>query len=200
MDQAQQREGEARVRRLLVEPLEQMGLKRPAGLTVAKFEEMKRSLCQILARMDDQNLQALFEICLENPGGKEKDRFPIAARVISFARPMMPDPDGDPSSLKRAVFSHETGRLAIEGGYAPELLSYVSRFSHRGFPMLYAIGQIQTEARPAIVRMADIEGALARGEDISASDREFRMQRLARIDRCREIRRIGLADKQRAGA
>ncbi|MBL3598085.1 hypothetical protein JMM63_21485, partial [Rhodovulum sulfidophilum] len=78
MDAREQAEGEKRVRDLLVEPLLRRGLVKPGAMTKAQFEEMLADLAKRLAYMSGPNLAALEEMAAAQPGGKDRDRFPIA--------------------------------------------------------------------------------------------------------------------------
>lgn len=61
MDERAQKDGEKRVRHLLVDQLERLGLMKPAGMTKDKYEAMQDELCQRLAYMTADGLGALAE-------------------------------------------------------------------------------------------------------------------------------------------
>ena len=182
MTPEEQKAGEARVRRVLVDPLLRRGLAKPSALTKAAFDEMLDDLCERLAYMSEGGLAALEEQVAANPGGKDRDRLPIANTVLKWAGDIEPPPD-DASPLLRAVFAHQIGRDAIDQGWGPELLADVRRT--RRFPK-YVVTIREAAAEP-LRRLALIEDRLRRGEDVSAEDARFRAVRLARIEKCRAI-------------
>ena len=181
MDRKAQAEGEARVRILLIEPLENRGLAKPAGLARAEFEKMKASLCAKLAYLTDLSLQALEEVAAASPGGKDRDRFPIANTILAQAAVIQPPAD-EASPLIRAVFAADLGRDAIAGGWAPELLADLRR--NRRWPGGYAVEQIKDRAEEAHRQLVRFEETLARGHDLTPTEAAWRDRRLAALDKC----------------
>ena len=184
MDSAAQAAGEARVRDLLIEPLEIRGLAKPPGLTRGAFEDMKRGLCAKLAYMTDLNLSALAEHAAASPGGKDRDRFPIANLILTWAAQIQP-PGDDASPLIRAVFAADLGRDAIAGGWAPELLTELRR--HRRWPQAFAVTEIKARADDAMRQMVRLDEALARGHDLTPREVEWQAARKAAIEKCQRI-------------
>ena len=188
MDSAAQASGEKRVRQRLVEPLLHRGLARPSSLTVKAFEDMLADMCARLAYMSDESLAALEEVASANPGGKDKDRFPIANFVLEWAREIEAPPD-DASPLIRAVFAHALGTRAIREGWAPELLGYVRK--HRKFPKAFVVSEIQREAGDTVRRLIRVDEALARGGDVPQSELDWADRRRAQIAKCQQIAQLG---------
>ena len=184
MDSAAQAEGEARVRDLLITPLENRGLAKPAGLTRQAFEDMKHSLCAKLAYMSDLSLQALEETAAASPGGKDRDRFPIANTILAMAGQIQP-PGDDASPLIRKVFAEALGRDAIRDGWAPELLAELRRT--RRWPGAFVVHEIKARADDAARQLVRFDEALARGDTLTASEVEWRGRRKAAIEKCRRI-------------
>lgn len=189
MEIAEQKSGEARVRHLLVEPLLRRGLARPASLTKAAFDDMITDMCARLAYMDDLNLMALEEDAATTlAGGKDHDRFPIAQRLLKRAAEIQP-PDDSASPLMRAVFSHQVGRDAIDGGWAPELLRYL-RYDRR-WPNVWKLREIKEAADDARARLRRIEQRDAHGAVLGSDDIRFRNERAAMFEKCRAIAAMG---------
>ena len=184
MDAKAQAAGERRVRDHLIDPLKRMGLAKPSSLTVAQFEAMIAELCGKLAYMSALNLQALAEQVGNMPGGKERDRFPIAAKILGWASEIQPPAD-DASPLFRAVFAHALGQRALSEGWAPELLAELRRA--RVWPRDYDLRQVQERAADARRRIARLEEQLHRGESLSPQDQSFRQRRAAAEVKCRRI-------------
>jgi hypothetical protein len=86
MDQQEQKDGERCVQERLIDELTLRGLGRPTGLTMKAFDDMLRGLCQKLAHMTPENLDALAEVAAAKPSGKDRDRFPIANDILEWAR------------------------------------------------------------------------------------------------------------------
>lgn len=188
MDSTQQADGQKRVKALLIKPLEKLGLARPTGLTKEKYGEMIEDLCSRLAYMTDVNLGALGEQAANYPGGKSKDRFPIANHILKWAAEIQP-PSDDASPLIRAVFSNPLGRGALRDGWAPELLFDLRKT--RRWPIPFAAGRIKESADAAVRRMRNLDEKLARGGEITQPENEWRLRRKAVWDRCQRISELG---------
>ena len=154
MDAKEQAAGERRVKDHLIEPLKRLGLAKPSSLTVAQFDAMVADLTGKLAYMSELNLQALAEQVANMPGGKERDRFPIAAKILGWAAEIQP-PSDDASPLFRAVFAHALGQRALAEGWAPELLAELRRA--RVWPRDYDLRQVQDRAADARRRVQRLE-------------------------------------------
>ncbi|MFG6083906.1 hypothetical protein ACEUZ9_000141 [Paracoccus litorisediminis] len=184
MNSEEQAQGEKRVMRLLVDSLRLRGLAKPSSLTVAGFDDMVSDMCARLAYMSEASLMALEEQVAANPGGKDRDRFPIANQILSWAADIQPPGDGA-SPLIRAVFGHACGQAALDEGWAPELLADLRKT--RRWPGTWTLKTVREGARDALRRLQDLDARMAREDDISPSDREWRDRRIAALQRCREI-------------
>ncbi|OOY31597.1 hypothetical protein BMI88_10980 [Thioclava sp. F36-6] len=188
MDSADQEAGEKRVREHLVLPLERRGLVKPSTLTRAQYDEMIRDLCARLAYMTEAGLDALEECAAAQPGGKGRDRLPIANDLLKWAAEIEP-PRDDGSPLMRKVFAHDIGRRALDGGFAPELLAEIKK--HRRWPGSYIVDQAQSRARDSIVRLEDIERRLMAGREVTPQEAQWRDRRREVISRCEEWSNAG---------
>lgn len=184
MNSEEQAQGEKRVMRLLVEPLKLRGLARPTTLTVAGFEDMISDMCARLAYMSEANLMALEDQVAANPGGKDRDRFPIANQILTWAADIQPPGDGA-SPLIRAVFAHDCGQAALAEGWAPELLAELRKV--RRWPGGWTLKTIREGAGSAVRRLQDLDARLSRDGDLAPEDREWRDLRIAALRRCRDI-------------
>jgi hypothetical protein len=192
MDEKAQAEGERRVRERLIEPLERLGLARPTTLTKAQFETMKRELAQRLAPMTGPALDDLRIWCERNPGGKGRDRFPIALKIMEQARDVQEPDSTDASPLIRKVFAHETGRVAIEKGYAPELLKHLKK--KREWPGAWTVKEIREAADDTVRQFRDLEMRDARGDALDRDDQKFLMVRRAAFRACQDISDLSLGE------
>lgn len=184
MNSEEQAQGEKRVLHLLVEPLKRRGLAKPSALTVADFGEMVSDMCARLAYMSEASLMALEEQVAANPGGKDRDRFPIANAILQWAADIQPPSDGA-SPLIRAVFAHACGQDAISEGWAPELLAELRR--HRRWPSSFVLKTIRDDASRDLRRWQDLRARTARGEVLDGADLAWWDRREAAVQRCSEI-------------
>jgi hypothetical protein len=198
MDEQAQKDGEKRVRHLLIDQLERMGLMKPAGMTKALFAAMQDELCQRLAYMSDDGLGALAEDMAGRGGGKDRDRFPLATKVLEQARRIEP-PQADASPLIRKVFAARLGQEALAQGFAPELMRWLR--ANRQWPSSFVVSGIRDAARDNLRRAEDLQAGYDRGRDMSAADRTWYDARQLEIARCTLARDLGLGDAaNRAGA
>jgi hypothetical protein len=184
MNEKEQAAGEKRVQDMLIKPLEALGLTKPGTMRMGQFEVMKKELRQMLAYMQAKNLEELREWCEAHPGGKERDRFPIALHILKEARRIEP-PDTGPSPLMVKVFAHPLGREAMAKGWSPELLTWLK--GNRSWPGNFTLSQIKAAADDPVRRLEDIETRLARGDAVSAEEAQFRDRRRAALQRCQDI-------------
>ncbi|SFR40573.1 hypothetical protein SAMN04488005_1521 [Yoonia tamlensis] len=188
MDSTQQADGEKRVDMILIQPLQRRGLAKPGSLTKLQFDEMVKDLCARLAYMTEPNLMALEEQAASNPAGKDRDRFPIANRILEWAGQIQP-PSDEASPLIRAVFAAQLGADALVGGWAPELLAELKK--SRRWPNAYVITQIKQAAGDSVTRLTRCDEALARGDALSSDVSGWRARRLAALRKCRDIAALG---------
>lgn len=188
MDGAEQAKGERRVGRVLIEPLLKRGLARPTGLTKARFADMVADLCARLAYMSEANLMVLEEQVAGNPGGRDRDRFPIANHILSWAAQIQP-PGDDASPLIRAVFANRLGLDALAGGWAPELLHELKQT--RRWPGAWVVKTIRDKADGSVRRMRDLDAKLARGGVLALEEERWRSRRLSILVKCRRIAELG---------
>lgn len=170
----------------MIEPLLALGLTKPGTMRKAQFETMLRTLEQTLAHMGVEDLTELRERAAAHPGGKERDRFPLALNILAWAKEVKKPERGDASPFIRRVMTSEVGRVALERGYAPELLDHIR--ARRGeWPGAWTVSQLRGKAEDALRRFADLQMRLERNDALSAADLAFVRAREARIDECRQI-------------
>ncbi|WP_208348728.1 hypothetical protein [Pseudaestuariivita rosea] len=191
MNRQDQAAGEARVRQVLIDPLLQRGLMKPSTMTKPAFEKMLNGLCAKLAYMAEDKLAALEEEAAQLAGGKERDRFPIANRILERSLKIQPPAD-DASPLIRAVFTHDVGQTALAEGWGPELLAEVRKT--RRWPTAWVIKTVKDRAGEAARRLQRIEEHLARGGEITRDEQAWRANRLADVDKCRWIADLATKD------
>lgn len=184
MDTKEQAVGEKRVQVYLIDTLVRLGLVKPTGMTVAQFEMMQEELRGKLAYMTELNLQALAEQVGNLAGGKNRDRFPIAAKILKWAADIQAPAD-DASPLLRAVFGGELGRVAMAEDFGPELLVHVRR--NRVWPKDHDMRLIRERAADARRRIAMIEEIEGRGRSPSDEDERLRAGRSRAAEKCRQI-------------
>lgn len=191
MDSTKQADGEKQVQAVLVDPLLRRGLAKPTSLTKVQFDEMVKDLCARLAYMSVPNLQALEEQAASNPGGKDRDRFPIANRILEWAGQIQA-PGDEASPLIRAVFAAQIGSDALAAGWAPELLAEIKRL--RRWPNAYVVTQIKSAADSNISQLRRLDEALARGDALPPEAVNWRDRRVAALQKCSAIALLGRAN------
>lgn len=184
MDQQEQKDGERCVRERLIDELTLRGLGRPTGLTVKAFDDMLRGLCQKLAHMTPENLDALAEVAAAKPSGKDRDRFPIANDILEWAREIQPPKDTG-SPLVRALFLHAVGRGMVAEGFGPELLRWVKK--HRRWPKDGDIRLVRAEGVEAVGRIQLIEDRQRRGVVVDQADTRFLEARRRAEQKCQDL-------------
>lgn len=184
MDAVAQKSGEIRVQAELIDPLIRLGLAKPTTLTVARFNVMLVDLCQRLAYMNSDNLSELVDKISANPGGKDRDRFPISNTIMPWARDIA-EPTHGPSPLMLKIFAHRDGQVALDKGWAPELLDYIR--AARKWPGAYSLSQIEEIASAAVRRLEDVETRLLRRDEVSKEDANWRDRRRAALRKCQSI-------------
>jgi hypothetical protein len=200
MDAEQQAAGEKRVREHLIDPLLGLGLGKPTTLTKAAFETMLKTLAQMLAHASEADLFDLRERALQNPGGKDRDRFPLAARFLDWGRELAPPGQSgtgeDVSPLIGRVMAHpDFGGVALDKGFAPELLAWLR--VERKWPGGWTMSKRAEAADDARRRYDDLRMKGHRGDPLCQEDRQFIAKRSAAIAECRRIAEIGAKREER---
>lgn len=191
LDDAAQRDGERRVRSILIDPLLALGLTKPGTMRKAQFEVMLRTLEQTLAYMGADDLAELRERAAAHPGGKDRDRFPLALNITKWAKEVKRPEGAGPSPFIGRVMAHDVGRVALERGYAPELLAYI-RDKRGEWPGAWTLSKIKDSADPVVRRYDDLIMRRDRGDALSRDEAEFVLAREHALRECEEVRRIGL--------
>lgn len=180
-----QREGERRVRALLIDPLLGLGLGAPSTVRGRDaFEAMLGNLASGLAYMTEVELEAMREWVAFNAAGADRDRFPIANTILieAWAR-RKPDP-GEPPRVV-AMFQSVEGRRAIAEDWAPELRRWMRK--NVAWCKGAALLAVQSEATEARARVARLEDRRRRGLALSADDVDFLDSRANAARICREL-------------
>lgn len=192
MNEQDQKDGEKRVREFLIEPVLDAGLARPSTLNVAAFDRMLGNICQRLASVDRTTLESLYEFCIDHPGGKDKDRFPLARDIFAEASKLSP-PKADASPLIRKVFSAELGQRAIAEGWSPELLATL-RKPPRRWPVPHEVERCLREGKDAHHRLHVLLDRERRGGEWTEEERRWVERRQELIATCRDIAALAAED------
>ncbi len=193
MDRATQAEGARRVDRVLFEPLCNLGLGAPGGMTKAGFTTMRADVCARLAYMDALHLEALAEQIAANPAGRGRNRFPEGPELLRLAARIQP-PAESVSPLMRAVFRGEIGAEALAEGWAPELLEDLRKY--RVWPTVWKIKQLREAGELQLRRRGMLAAMEQRGQAISAEDVAWIKARRAIDERCRQIRALAVQEAE----
>jgi hypothetical protein len=112
-----------RVRRLLIDPLTELGFRKPARVKTEGHEAGLTKLADDLAYMSDANLSALFDMMKSKGDGKERCLWPPRAAFLKTAEHIQPRPIEELPSLLRWFRSVE-GPKARANGTLVETLEY----------------------------------------------------------------------------
>lgn len=170
---ATQESGTARVRRILIRPLE--GLARPRGVSAAQHADNLDRLARKLSYMDAPALAGLVELCLGFAGmAGQKVRVvpscPADGLILAWAYALQAPPIGQsdyPASVMRSLM----GRRAHDGGYGVELLRMARRFGPP--PGSYSIVQLQEEARENRRRRTALREAVEAGQRLGPEQQRW---------------------------
>ena len=184
MNSEDQAAGEKRVQEILIDPCLKLGMTKHSTLTKAAFEEMLKSLRQMLSYMTADNLIDLRDKVQANPAGPDRDRFPKSITILPWAHGFQ-EPVAGPSPLIRKVMTGDVGKEALANGWAPELLDYVK--ADRKWPKAYSQSLIKRSADNPMRRLEDIELRLSRNDHVTPEECAFRSLRRAAIQRCQDI-------------
>ena len=185
MEAIEQATGEKRVMDVLITPLEEMGLGKPATILKPDWPRSKTVLFQKLAYMTEVGLVELREWVETHAGGKQRDRFPIPMHITKEGW-RIEEPNVGPSPFILSIFRNALGQGALKAGWAPELLEQVK--AKRGeWPGPWTVTKTKESADGAMRRLEDIELRLSHDDEISKEDAMWRDQRLAAIRKCQDI-------------
>lgn len=145
-DGAEKPEGKrARVRRLLLDPLERDGFRKPAKISDDDFKKALGRLADALVYMSDQSLEVMYDMMRSKGQGKGRDIWPPRASFYAIAEMVEPCPLEKVPSL-RGWFRSNAGPVAVENDTLVEVLTYIQ--THKKPPMSEgARKQIHHDAR-----------------------------------------------------
>lgn len=193
MDAKEQADRERRVQELLLDELDQRGLKRPSGDTVDKFEKARKVMRAKLAYMTDLNLSALAEHVAAHAAGPNRDRFPIVNEILRWAADIQ-QPGDEASPLMRAVFVAKLGKDALRDDWAPELLRWLRK--HRRWPKDFDVRSLKGEADNVHAKLEDMRQREERGQFLTEPERNWRDGRNAFVEKCHQLAEIAQAEAE----
>jgi hypothetical protein len=159
--------GRAKVRALLIEPLEAEGLKRPGGKanTPATHAAFLDRLQDRLAYLNEEQLAVLRSIILRMADGPQFDRWPSYATILNNAHRLVPPPD---APIVTSWLGSVEGPRAEAGGFLVELYQWLVK--HGRPPLSWDMGQIRDRARDNAQRLARIRERIEAGREPAQSD------------------------------
>lgn len=131
--------GKAAVRELLIDRLNDAGLRRSRGVTREALEKVQARLAEGLAYMTPENLQTLAEVVMDNCDGE----WPAEVVIRSWARALQAPPEAEKRIVTSWLASVE-GPQAEAGGYLVELYGFLRL--HGRPPLAYDMSQIRARA------------------------------------------------------
>lgn len=154
MEGQELRDGKARVRRCLIDPLMSKGMVRKRGHTIEDHEKLLASLEARLAYMVEEKLLALADVVETYARGPLKNTWPSEVSIMNWAR-LLQIPPASQSRLVRSYLQSEAGRAAKVGGYLVELFRYLKHWGAP--PNTFSMEKIRAEAETNKGRRARIQ-------------------------------------------
>lgn len=116
-----------RVRRILIDPLLQAGMKKQTRMKQPEYEAFQIKLCDRLSHMSDKNLLGMVSFITRHAKGGERNQWPDEVSIVSCALSIQPPP---PRSCPYvvSVLKSEAGQRAKTLGYHVELFMFVRKF------------------------------------------------------------------------
>jgi hypothetical protein len=187
--------GKAKVRALLIAPLEAAGLQRPKGKghDVATHDAMLDRLQDRLAYLDPALLAVLVDVVIGLADGPARNIWPAFATILNNAHRLQRPPDTDLPIVTSWLVSVE-GPRAEAGGYLVELHSFLRK--HGRPPSAFDMAEIRERAAENVrrrVRVAEwIDAGLTAGR---AEDVDWLRAYDERLAYCRDLVRQGVAKR-----
>lgn len=119
MDGGEQLTGRARVRALLIEPLEAGGMRKSPRVTVDEHKVMLAKMADKVGYLSDLQLAALGEYLIKQAG--EAQVWPKLNIILQAAWSLAPEPN-DQSAYVQSVLESRLGEQALDEGWHAELL------------------------------------------------------------------------------
>lgn len=180
------REGKARVREVLIDPLVNAGMTRHGKMTVEQEAAMIERIVSRLAYMGEDALAALREVVEAHARGRSRDAWPSELFILNSAR-RIEAPPATVSRLVRSMLQSASGDAAEAGGYLVELFRYLRRHG-RPPTETYCHDLIRAQAEDNQRRRARIRRDRDRGA-VRSSDQIWLQHYHADRDRVMQIRR-----------
>lgn len=106
-----QKDRRERVRKLLVEPLQAQGMRKPRSRAAEDHQDFLDRLERRLAYLGADHLEALAEVVLRNAEGASRNVWPAEASIVNWAAVLEPPPDRD-SRLVQSYLASAAGQRA----------------------------------------------------------------------------------------
>lgn len=185
----------ARVRALLIQPLDAAGLVRSPRIKAADHEAMLDRLQDRLGYLPDGLLSALCEAVLRIAEGPLQHHWPAYATIWNTACRLMPPPD-DESHIMTSWLASIEGPVARAGGYLVELHAFLRRFGRP--PGSFEMSKIRTDAQDNQRRRLRVEEWITKGH-AKTEDRDWLDWYLRRLAECEALVAGGEAKRAAKG-
>lgn len=155
-----QQDGKSVVREKLIARLDQAGLARKKGTSLADHDATMKRLVDHLAYMAPETVEVLAETLIDAQASIKSTVWPAEVLVRSWAHALQPAPVEQPKIISSWLASIE-GPQAELGGYLVELYRFLRR--HRRPVLPGDKRQILAEAEDNARRMEIVRGRIERG-------------------------------------
>lgn len=126
MDQAELEKGKRRVREILIEPLNAMGMVKKSSVPVAAHAAALEQLESLAAYLPAEDLEVLRGEVMLRAGGKDHDQWPPVINIMKLARAILEPPKSD-SQMVASVIGSSMGKRAARNGWLVELYRFMKR-------------------------------------------------------------------------
>lgn len=179
--------GRARVRALLIDPLEDGGMSRPVRVTVEAHKAFLAKVADEVGYLSDLGLTALSDFLIRIAG--EKQVWPALNVIKNQAWSLEPRP-ANLSAVVTSVLMSRLGEEALQGGWHAELLLDMRKM--RPVPTGdFSKGQLLQRAKDNRRNMRVIDDRAARGVARDGDDR-WRAAYLRGQDEAKQIIQLGI--------
>jgi len=187
-------DGKAQVEALLIQRLDDAGMVRPKGMTVAKFDEVRAKLCADFAYLSVESLISLAEYGISIGKGPFHHVWPPEASLRAFGFRLEKRPVFEHAIVHSWLASVE-GPHALAGGFEVELFRSLQDTPIPPAP--FRLREIRDEATANARKVSIIEERIERGT-VTVEDRAWLETYLRDRQQVRDIIEAGVQKRDAA--
>lgn len=182
----------ARVRALLIQPMEAAGMVRPPRMRAMDHDDLLDRMQDRLGYLPDGLLSALAEALIRLGEGPLQHHWPAWATIWNTACRLMPPPD-DESHIMTSWLASIEGPVARAGGYLVELHAFLRRTGRP--PGSFEMSKIRADAQDNQRRRERVQEWIVKGH-AKTEDRDWLDHYLRRLAHCEAL--VARGEEKRA--